>query len=119
MAPIVLSQLHRDQLKEMMLYLYPEYRNISVGGDYVSMSKSKVIQVDMNWNRVHWLELLMRGALPRIASVGRHNKSWLAEVTWKLTLALIAPEAVHPIELIYEEYRKLISPKEEESKMTA
>jgi hypothetical protein len=125
MEPLELSLQHRQMLKEIALYIYPEFRYVIVGGDQISMTKSnpKYHHLDINWKRVHWLEFIIR-SLPRLESIGRYGKFWIEEITMKVMTAfnpkpwLRQPEPPHPIVIIYNEYLKLKLPKEPQSQLS-
>jgi hypothetical protein len=108
MEAIPLGQAQREQLLEMTKYLFPEYPHISLGGEYGSMSRTPPAYLDIHWNRIHWLELLMREGLRRIYSLGRHDKEWLFKVVNRVTLSLMAPDSTHPVTLFYDEYLKIL-----------
>lgn len=107
MEALFVGSVERDQLKKMAIRLYPEYPYISIGGDYVSMTTSKHIKLDVDWNRIHWLELVIRGFIKRIAVTAGYDRAWLLDMVGKITLALIAPQVKHPITLVYEEFIKV------------
>lgn len=108
MEAIPLGQAHREMLKEMIKYLFPEYPFISMGGEYVSLSKTAPNDFDISWNRMHWLELLLREGLRRIYILGKYDEVWMFHKVREITLSLMAPEAKHPVSLFYEEYLKVL-----------
>jgi hypothetical protein len=114
---IPLSQNHRDKLKEMIGYLFPEYPFISLGGEYVSLSRSKPDDFDISWNRLHWLELLMREGLRRIYVLGKYDDVWMFHKVREITLSLMAPEVRHPVSLFYDEYKKILPQKPKENQV--
>jgi hypothetical protein len=81
---------------------------MSVGGEYVSLSRSAPTEFDINWNRMHWLELLLREGLRRIYVLGKYDEGWMYLKMRELTLSLMAPEARHPVAFFYDEYRKIL-----------
>ena len=108
MEALPLNQTQREQLKEMVRYLFPEYTHISIGGEYVSLSKTPLSNLDITWNRIHWLELLMREGLRRIYVLGKYDDKWMFNKIRHISISLMTPQAKHPVTLFYEEFLKVL-----------
>lgn len=106
---LIVEERQRRQLKEMLQVLFPEYKHITVGQDYVSMSAQKAISLDMNWKKYHWFILLLGEALKRLYALGRKDEEWLRNIVHILATAVMHQGSEHPIETIYREYTEIIT----------
>lgn len=107
MQPIQLTQDHKDKLLEMCKALFPEYHNFELElNSQHDGSEGFIIYLDENnlhGEGIHWFEFCIMDLTTKMYNISDLKK----ESSIKQLRGYICQETDHPIDYLYEEFKKL------------
>lgn len=109
MKNIELTEEHKSKLLEMCKMLFPEYKSIVFSKDHEQFEESEDNNILLFFSgkaeiapSIHWFEFCMRDLQSRILGISDYK------TTQKFLMRTIFQcEQPHPIDYLYEEFKKL------------
>lgn len=105
MKPLILTEEQKNKLLEMCKALFPEWKahSLITGEQYVSDDSGEFSESDETF-KIHWFEF----CIMHLAAI-LYNKldSSDREFTILYYGGMISQEAEHPVDYLYEEFKKL------------